>query len=843
MNHKTARPYVPMAVVSIAFLLAGCNDDAKDRSGSREPPPASVVDSANGPGQPPVPPDQNNSGGTPNQPGTSAEVFFASKVQPNLTLCRTCHVPGGIADIGTGNPQRQNRFLLSINSEMDYANLKLSWSAMGSGVTSNPLLREPSLAQEAHTGGQPWPVNSQPYQSMQQLLNCWNDASQCNFDGASVEPPTPAQPLLASRRARSIQDEFCENQPDSAALPQDPRELVRPGVNQGKAVAFNAYWEDCTTPGNNDIQRPKTCGEYRARVEQGRELTLTGLSMKFGHWFSTPDHYHNLWRRWGLSERPADFDAQVRARYGLPEAPFRNPYPLPGENPRASNGGSGQLPLGLTQIKDASGQYNGNVSISCQICHGGAIDALAEKGLPGFVPGLGATTTDMQFLVSDLLIPLPIGINNSPGLTNAMGLSGLLISLLDPDSMGAYLGNAIAMQLPGASRGGGDTKMPPLWNASHRPRKFWDAGLSYDAARLDSAILNVSAALMRPLGDDKEYNKALRDKVEIDSINIQSYVDSLTSPPYPFEINQALAEQGAVLFHSKDLWANGANSDIPRPPSNGSCAGCHGAYSPRYVNDPSFLEDARLEGMAGYITPLEQIRTDSERLKSFTKPLLELMSTSWFSYPEGSPGYVSPESKTTEQERGDNGAVFRKPGTRAKGACSWQGHDPDDVRGYLAPPMYGVWATAPYLHNGSVPDLWTLLTPEERPAVWRRQLNEKVGDESSLATGSSAYDTERMGWKYESLICEDAPEDKAFLTCEPVDAKPSQTALADFLLKSLGKVDTLGYQVVQPLTRRAIERRKLFNTHNYGKDNSGHDFVRVLSDAEKRAIIEYLKTL
>lgn len=35
--------------------------------------------------------------------------------------------------------------------------------------------------------------------------------------------------------------------------------------------------------------------------------------------------------------------------------------------------------------------------------------------------------------------------------------------------------------------------------------------------------------------------------------------------------------------------------------------------------------------------------------------------------------------------------------------------------GYVAPILSGLWATAPYLHNGSVPTLWQLLNPKERP--------------------------------------------------------------------------------------------------------------------------------
>src|SRR5205807_2120961 len=40
-----------------------------------------------------------------------------------------------------------------------------------------------------------------------------------------------------------------------------------------------------------------------------------------------------------------------------------------------------------------------------------------------------------------------------------------------------------------------------------------------------------------------------------------------------------------------------------------------------------------------------------------------------------------------------------------------------DLFGYTARPLNGVWATAPYLHNGSVPNLYALLLPpDQRPA-------------------------------------------------------------------------------------------------------------------------------
>ncbi|HET8705703.1 MAG TPA: hypothetical protein VFM46_05300, partial [Pseudomonadales bacterium] len=509
-----------------------------------------------------------------------------------------------------------------------------------------------------------------------------------------------------------------------------------------------------------------------------------------------------------------------------------------GENPTTSNGGSGQLPLGLVQIRNKQGQYTGTISITCDICHSGELQMLPSG--QHFVSGMGANTADMQLLITDVSFPVPIGLNASRGVTNAEGLSGLLIGMLDLDSLGLRPEGALLSQVPGNTSGAGDTKMPAWWNASHRPRKFWDAGFSYDATRLDSAILNIGIPIMSPLGNNKAFNQQVRDKIERESYLIQAYVESLEAPVWPGKVDTALAEQGAILFHSKDLWGNGANPDIPRPASNGSCAGCHGVYSPRYVHDPAYLDDPRLEGIAGYIAPLAQIRTDKGRVRGFTKTLLENISSSWYSYPESSPGYIAPENKTFLEERLDDLKAY--DGTRVKGACTWQGAKEDDVVGYLAPPLYGIWATAPYLHNGSVPDLWGVLDPDSRPAVWRRQLTQGPGDEHGYDTDRNAYDTERLGWKYEKLTCA-VEGGVAYVSCDPEKAPPAMTSLVEFLNSFPASINTLGYQVLPPINRKAVEARKIFNTHLFGKKNTGHDFTRALNDQERRAIIEYLKTL
>jgi RoxA-like, cytochrome c-like len=103
--------------------------------------------------------------------------------------------------------------------------------------------------------------------------------------------------------------------------------------------------------------------------------------------------------------------------------------------------------------------------------------------------------------------------------------------------------------------------------------------------------------------------------------------------------------------------------------------------------------------------------------------------------------------------------------------------------GYLAPALTGIWASAPYLHNGSVPTLAALLDPTQRPLRWRR-------------TGTG-LDAEAVGLRFES--------------------------------------------VSEPSDRDTIEGRKVVDCSIEGMSNTGHDFA--LSPDEIVALIEYLKTL
>jgi hypothetical protein len=115
--------------------------------------------------------------------------------------------------------------------------------------------------------------------------------------------------------------------------------------------------------------------------------------------------------------------------------------------------------------------------------------------------------------------------------------------------------------------------------------------------------------------------------------------------------------------------------------------------------------------------------------------------------------------------------------------CKDKFTDPSPAIAYESRVLQGIWATAPYLHNGSVPTLAALLEPvQNRPAEF------KVGP---------AYDPEKIGL---------AVEQSKF----------------DYVLKT---TDCEGANVKS------------------GNSRCGHEFGTKLSPEEKAALLEYLKIL
>jgi mono/diheme cytochrome c family protein len=166
------------------------------------------------------------------------------------------------------------------------------------------------------------------------------------------------------------------------------------------------------------------------------------------------------------------------------------------------------------------------------------------------------------------------------------------------------------------------------------------------------------------------------------------------------------------------------------------CSNCHGTYGAGGTYPEQLIA-------------LEEIGTDPVRYQSLSAEHRKAYGESWFAL-------------NGQQE------TIAEPG------------------GYVAPPLDGVWASAPYFHNGSVPTLWHVMNPEKRPALWKRTIE--------------ATDFEKVG-----------------LTVDELSELPNK------------------------LTTE--QRREYFDTRGFGKSAVGHDFPKRLTDAQRTAVLEYLKTL
>jgi hypothetical protein len=68
-----------------------------------------------------------------------------------------------------------------------------------------------------------------------------------------------------------------------------------------------------------------------------------------------------------------------------------------------------------------------------------------------------------------------------------------------------------------------------------------------------------------------------------------------------------------------------------------------------------------------------------------------------------------------------------------------------DLPAYEARPLYGIWATAPFLHNGSVRTLWELLKPSDRPAKF--YVKQRSFDPKAVGIANATE-----GWLYDTSV-------------------------------------------------------------------------------------------
>ncbi len=176
---------------------------------------------------------------------------------------------------------------------------------------------------------------------------------------------------------------------------------------------------------------------------------------------------------------------------------------------------------------------------------------------------------------------------------------------------------------------------------------------------------------------------------------------------------------------------------------NQECASCHGAFA-------EVAGRQQLVEFPNRLVPVDDIGTDPGRLESVTPELVTAVNSSAMA------DYLHAEPRS----------------------------------GYVAPPLTGLWLTAPYLHNGSVPTLWHLMNPRARP---RR-----------FEVGGHRLDFARVG--------------------------------------IAGEIDGGVYRFAPGY--RPVSAPAVFDTSEPGRSNVGHERpFDALDDAQKRALLEYLKRL
>jgi hypothetical protein len=367
---------------------------------------------------------------------------------------------------------------------------------------------------------------------------------------------------------------------------------------------------------------------------------------------------------------------------------------------------NGEYPMGLRISRGLLGQ---GISTDCLLCHGGSIAGQSYVGL-------GNSTLDIQALFADLtaadgqLFKLPFTFCNVRGTSEAGAMAVYLLGWREPDL------RLRTTRLELGLRDDLCEDVPAWWLLKKKKTMYYSGG--GDARSVRSLMQFMLTPLTLWPAFERE-EPTFRD--------IQAYLLNLEPPRYPFPIDRDLALAGEAIFRR-------------------TCARCHGTYGEKWT-------------YPNKIVPLEEIGTDSNRLRGISPAYSAYYDRSWFGHEKQ--GWLAD----------DYGARLSS--------------------GYQAPPLDGLWATAPYLHNGSVPTVYQVLDSTSRPRIFTR----------SYRTDTAAYDPVRLGWKVTVL------------------QQPPAAGLP------------------------ARERRKIYDTSLPGRSNAGHTFGDDLTHSERMSVIEYLKTL
>lgn len=228
--------------------------------------------------------------------------------------------------------------------------------------------------------------------------------------------------------------------------------------------------------------------------------------------------------------------------------------------------------------------------------------------------------------------------------------------------------------------------------------------------------------------------------------------------------DSARVERGRTIFNAAE--------ERYRDTRLGNCAGCHDRAAP-YEHDPELQVYPRF-------TP-EELGVDPNLKVTFTTPLTEGLTMA-----QALTRQIDGIEARFRKERGLTMEQYIETYEHGRDPLQWI-----DSGQHPARLLHGVWATAPYLHNGSIPNLDALLRPaDDRP--------------TTFALGHREFDPVRVGY-----------------TLDP----PGPHWI---------------FNVHEPV--RDVSGRAFPSLPN-GNSNRGHEFGVDLTDEERLDLVEYLKTL
>jgi hypothetical protein len=393
----------------------------------------------------------------------------------------------------------------------------------------------------------------------------------------------------------------------------------------------------------------------KSAAERGRETLLgTPLSSPI----LSAREFDHLWKQWGLAERPADFNQQLRERYGLHLAPYDN---------------HGR-PMGFRDSRSFLGK---GLTNDCMLCHASSIAGQSYIGAPN-------TSLDLEGLYEDLLAAtgLPGGV--VPTFSNVRGT-------IEATAAVFYL-----MQFRDANLNFRPPQKADFCTTTCEDIPAWwllkKKKTMYHTGNVDTrAVRSMMTFMLSPLYTG-EYIK----KHEPLFADIKAYLLTLEPPKYPFPIDAGLAAQGEAVFTK-------------------TCARCHGTYGPNWT-------------YPNKVVSLDVIGTDPTLATKYDPKALLRYQQSWLA-----------------QEKGPDGKLYT--------------HYSD---GYQAPPLDGIWATAPYFHNGSAPTVYHVLNSKARPKIFTR----------SYHTDKEDLDPVKLGWKITVSTRGRTPD------CPPVSAARFMTPIS-----------------------------------------------------------------